>query len=237
MTLSPYFFPLLILPPDWCKVRGPVEATDPQCIMEKQARRKKRNTCWAAWPQLHTKSEESFFVFTIFHKTIYASSRPTYASALVLYLWRRDVEHFCDLGVQLLYVSESVDSPRRTPVSQLGVEDEFRSWVVWRPGRWRWRRRQRRCCGLHISLIRSLLSSFLFLHDLGPCCLLWAHCIPVLHQAPELRSRYPQGTSMVHCSGSGRNSVLPPTPRLTNRQATRSFRVDSMNELVMRVTW
>lgn len=149
----------------------------------------KRNTCWAAWPQVHTKSEESFFVFTIFHKTIYASSRLAYTSALVLYLWRRDVEHFCDLGVQLLYVGESVDSARRTPVSQLGVEDEFRSWVVWRPGRWRWRRRQRRRSGLHTSLIRSLLSSFLFLHGLGPCCLLWAHSIPVLHQAPELRSR------------------------------------------------
>lgn len=154
----------------------------------------------------------------------------------VLYLWGGDVEHFSDLGVQLLDIGESVDSACGTPVSQLGVEDEPRSRVFWWPSWWRWRRRKRRRCGLHTPLILPLVLCLLFLHDLGPRCLgvLRAHSLPVLHQAP---------VQVWSSSGSldgallWQREKLCPSPSLANQPATWSFGVKRMNELVMRVAW
>lgn len=135
----------------------------------------------------------------------------TCISRLDLYLWGRDVEDFCNLGIQLFDIGESMDSTCGTPVSQLGVEDEPRSWVFWWPSWWRWRRWKRRCCGLHTPLILPLVLCFLFFHDLSPCCLgiFWAHSLLALHQAPVQEYVSPLGApQMVPCSGKEGNSVL-----------------------------
>lgn len=143
----------------------------------------------------------------------------TFIVGFVLYLWWRDVEHFSDLGVQLLHVGESVDAACGTPVSQLGVEDEPGSRVFWFPWLWWWRRRKRRCCGLRTSLILAMVLGLLLLHCLSPCCLgvLRAHSLPVLHRAPaQIWSSSGNPGGALLCKE--RNSMyFPPLNRLTDQ--------------------
>lgn len=147
-------------------------------------------------------------------------------SRVYLYLWGGDVEHFCDLGIQLLDISESMNPPCGTPMSQLGVEDELRSGVFWWPCWWRWRGRERRRCGLRRPLILALVLGLLLLRGLGPCCLgvLRAHSLSGLHQ-PQLKLGPPLGALVVHCSEREKNTVLPDrlADQPSNQPATQSF--------------
>lgn len=133
----------------------------------------------------------------------------------VLYLWGRDVEHFSDLGVQLLDVGESVNAACGTPMSQLGVEDELRSRVFWWPWWWRWRWRKRRRCRRHTPLILALVLGLLLLHGLSPCCfVLRAQSLPVLHRAPaqvRASSGSPGGALL------WQSEKLCPSPRLADQ--------------------
>ncbi len=157
------------------------------------------------------------FILIISHKVEMQMIIFTFIGRFVLYLWRGDVEYFSDLGIEFLDVGESVDAACRTPVGQLGVEDESRSWVFWWPLWWRWRRRKWRCCGLCTPLRLAL--GLLLLHGLSPCCLgvLRAHSLPVLHRAP---------VQVWSSSGSPVNALLwqreelCPSPRLADQPPT-----------------
>ena len=155
----------------------------------------------------------------------------------ILYLWGGDVEHFCDLGIQLLHIGESMDSACGTTMSQLGVEDEPWSRVFWWPRWWWWWWRWKRgCCRLDTFLILAVVLGLLLLHGFGPCCLgvLWAHSLPVLHW-PQLRCVPPLGALVLHYSGRERNTVLPLAQ--SSKQPTQSFVVKDADELVMSVAW
>lgn len=150
-------------------------------------------------------------------------------SGCVSYLWGGDVENFGDLGVQFPDISESMDPACGTPVSQLGVEDEPRPWVIRRPSRWRRRRRQRRRRGLGTALAVPLVLGLLVIHNLSHHCLgvKWTHSPPVLHQAPAQVSREPR-----RCTATATRGTLS----LVSQAGTQSFEVKTINELVMRVT-